>query len=327
MPDSPASPTSTGEQGSGPHRIGFAECPACGSEQAEPRFHATDPLSGLRFPLVDCSACGLTYLEQTESARSLGSFYARDYYGKRHAAFGGLAMSLRARALGSPAPGSRLLDYGCGSGEFLEATARAGWQAEGMEQSGAPILKTSGHAAHMPVHDAANLPDLEAATYDAVTMWHCLEHVENPADLLHELHRVTTPEGRILVEVPNFGGWHAALGGPDWFHLDVPRHLLHFRRDSLEKLLVECGFEPLRWSTFSAEFDAFGTLQSLLNKRCSRPNSLFQRLIGQPFENDAKDLAMSLALLLPLGIVAGAVSAVAPLFSGGGVLRVLARKG
>jgi hypothetical protein len=128
-----------------------------------------------------------------------------------------------------------------------------------------------------------------------------------------------------VVEVPNFGSWQARIGGPDWFHIDVPRHLLHFNRRSLESLLQRSGFVAERCQTFSLEYDAFGLTQTILNKACAQPNYLFQRLIGRPTNGARRDRMVSYTLGVPVALLSTVVSLAAPAFGQGGVLRIVAR--
>ena len=122
------------------------------------------------------------------------------------------------------------------------------------------------------------------------------------------MRRLLKPGGVVLIEVPNFGGWEGRLGGPAWFHLDLPRHLFHFEEPSLARLLQQHGFEARRWETFSLEYGAFGFAQTVLNRVCSRPNHLFQTLIrrGSSTVSSRKDTMVSivgLPTLLAVGMV------------------------
>ena len=83
------------------------------------------------------------------------------------------------------------------------------------------------------------------------------------------------------MSVPNFGSPEARAAGPGWFHLDVPRHLVHFTHGTLDSSLRSAGFEPLESSWFAPEFDAFSFVQSTLNRLGFRQNALYDVLRGQ----------------------------------------------
>jgi SAM-dependent methyltransferase len=299
-------------------------CPACGNDESRPRFEATDPLSNDAFQLVTCTVCGLSYVNPRPSGAVLDAYYASFYYGNRHPALKDQFMDLRARKIGPPQDDLPVLDLGCGSGDFLLACRRKGWNILGVEQPEAPAVNRLGDLG-ITVIAPEEMASIESNSINTVTAWHVLEHLSEPQATLTEVRRILKPGGRFVIEVPNFDSWQARLCGPDWFHVDVPRHLLHFDRRSLNTLLEESNFVPEKWSTFSLEYDVFSLTQSFLNKVCTTPNHLFQLLIDHPTARPVRDTLLSLALVAPVAAISLAVSLVAPLSSNGGVLRVVAR--
>ena len=300
-------------------------CPGCGSERRTPLLVGRDPISLDAFPVVRCSECQLAYLSPRPNAERLAAYYPSRYFGARHPIFKKQLMALRTRELGRPIPGARLLDIGCGYGDFILACKQRGWEVVGAEQAASPIFDRREELGLdiVTVEDLAELPD---ASFDVITLWHVFEHLADPRALLREIRRLLKVGGRLLIEVPNFGGWHGRFGGAAWHHLDVPRHLLHFSRTTLTEMLASQQFVPERWSTFSIEYDAFGTAQTWLNWICRRPNHLYQMLIGQPTGGTRRDTVLTMLLIIPASVVAGIFSIVAAIFGQGGVLRVIARK-
>jgi 2-polyprenyl-3-methyl-5-hydroxy-6-metoxy-1,4-benzoquinol methylase len=303
----------------------LVDCPHCGAGQGGRMFHAADPLSSDRFEVRRCPTCRLTYVSPRPDPSHLAAYYPDGYFGKRHPFLKDFFMDLRVRTLPPRPEGGRILDIGCGRGDFLMACRRRGWDVAGVEQAGAPIMELRA-ALGLEVVSTDELQLLPDASFDVVTMWHVFEHMAVPRRTLSEAHRLLKPGGSLVIEVPNFGSWQARIGPKHWFHLDVPRHLLHFERDTLSTMLMSEKFVPQSWGTFSAEYDTFGMLQSILNRICQTPNWLFQLLIGRRWAAPASDAAASLLLAVPLGIVAAVVSAIAPAFGQGGVLRVVAEK-
>ena len=304
--------------------LSLTACPVCHSDERRPRFEARDPLSNDAFQLVTCTQCGLTYVNPRPDGEQLDAYYASFYYGNRHPALKDTFMNLRARKIGSPDDDLPVLDLGCGSGDFLLACRRRGWETIGVEQPQAPAVQRLGELG-IRVVSPDEMESIESNSINTVTAWHVLEHLPEPRATFDQVHRILKPGGRFVIEVPNFGSWQAKLGGPDWFHVDVPRHLLHFDRSSLGVLLDEAHFTAERWSTFSLEYDIFSLTQSLLNKVCHTPNHLFQLLIDHPTAKPVRDTLLSLALVAPAMAFATALSLVAPLSGQGGVLRVIAR--
>jgi SAM-dependent methyltransferase len=94
-------------------------------------------------------------------------------------------------------------------------------------------------------------------------MFHVLEHLDHPDCYLREAHRLLRPGGRLIVQVPNASSWQFALLGAAWNGVDTPRHIHLFRDSDLEKLLVKCGFTPLRKKYFSWRDNPAGLATSL----------------------------------------------------------------
>ncbi|MCP5116768.1 MAG: class I SAM-dependent methyltransferase, partial [bacterium] len=85
----------------------------------------------------------------------------------------------------------------------------------------------------------------------AVTMFHVLEHLYDPAAYLKSAHSLLHADGRLFIQVPNAACWQFLLLGEKWRGLEVPRHLWNFRTKDLEVLLDRCGFEIVRTKHFS----------------------------------------------------------------------------
>lgn len=300
-------------------------CPVCRESDSKPQFVGRDPLSGDAFKVVRCAACGMAYVNPQPSSDVLAGYYPSKYYGARHPFFKDAFMALRAAKLGPPPPGGRVLDIGCGRADFLLACRKKGWDVAGIEQAESPVMAMRDEL-RIDIKPPEGLRDFPDASFDAVTLWHVLEHMADPRDVLTQAHRLLGDRGRLVVEVPNFGSWQAWVGPEIWYHLDVPRHLLHFEKGTLARLLETCGYRPVRWSTFSLEYDVFGMGQTLINRACEQPNYLFQKLIGQPVAAGLRDKLVTLGLTLPAFVAAGIASLAAPLFGQGGVLRVIADK-
>lgn len=89
-------------------------------------------------------------------------------------------------------------------------------------------------------------PTLESipplAQFDLITMWHVLEHMPQPHDTLKQLFARAAPNALLIIAVPDRESWDAHHYGNDWAAYDVPRHLSHFRRQDIGRLLHEHGF-------------------------------------------------------------------------------------
>jgi 2-polyprenyl-3-methyl-5-hydroxy-6-metoxy-1,4-benzoquinol methylase len=156
---------------------------------------------------------------------------------------------------GSTAKGpGRLLDVGCGTGEFLFAMKRVGWQVEGIERE-KEAAEWGAKAWGVPVH-AGDLGSFQTGgQFDVITMWHVLEHLYDPGEAFGRLKDLLSPDGFLLVAVPNIGGVDAMIYREHWIALDLPRHVNHFSTGALARLFSLCGFEP--FLRRQLPFDAF----------------------------------------------------------------------
>lgn len=141
----------------------------------------------------------------------------------------------------APAPG-RLLDVGCGSGAFVAAAARAGYDAEGHDL--APKVAAAAAARwSLPVH-GGELRDLaaeRAGAYDVVTLWDALEHAVSPPALLADVARLLAPGGRVVVLSPNSNGVSARTRRGRWWAFGPNDHLVLFSGDALTGALRDAG--------------------------------------------------------------------------------------
>ncbi len=139
--------------------------------------------------------------------------------------------------------GARVLDVGCGSGHGVAALRAAGVDAHGLEpDEGAVALA---RRAGLDTVTVGTLDDtgLEPGAWDLVRFWHTLEHTPSPSRTLeHALHGLR-PGGHVVIGVPNIDAAGRIAFGSDWDGLELPRHLHHFTRASLGRMLGHVGFE------------------------------------------------------------------------------------
>lgn len=254
-------------------------------------FPARDFITGHDFTVAHCAECGFAVTTPPPTGEAIASYYPEGYYGAVEQrrfpqiveTLQNALYTLRVReveAVAKSGPG-RVLDVGCGRGVLLQEFRRRGWEVQGTELS-EQAASYAQQSLNIPVK-IGSLETLQfpANHFDAVTLWHVLEHVENPRALLAEINRILKPDGVLLVAVPNFGSVEARVSKDKWFHLDVPRHLTHFSAETLEKALHESGFEVRHKSGFAPEYDFFSFVQSALNVCCLRHNLLYDLLRGK----------------------------------------------
>jgi SAM-dependent methyltransferase len=235
----------------------------CGAAEWTPVVRAEDPDAAPprpAFTVVRCRTCGLCVTNPRPTAEAIGKFYAADYKpyqiarpkksrwgdfkNKRPAWFSLLPRNYE-RGDFPPLGRKRVLDFGCGGGAFLLRMQERGWNAVGLDFSEATVERLRAELGLNVLAGTLPHPDLPPGSFDLVTLWHSLEHVHQPLDVLCEVHRLLTPGGRILVALPNLDSLSFRWFGPDWFGLDVPRHLTHFTPATLRKMLEKAGFRVL----------------------------------------------------------------------------------
>ena len=232
------------------------ECPTpcnlCGSSDVEVLGDRDRDGHPLRTTI--CRRCGLVWSNprpgEEEVRRYYSSEYRLDYKGHatpslRHVARSGRGALNRYRALAPyVAPGSRVLDAGAGGGEVVYVLRRLGFDASGLEPDehyarharealGAPVATGFVQDASFP-----------AGRFDAVTMYHALEHVEDPSAILSRLRGWIVEQGVLLIEVPNVEA--VCIAPAHRFHF---AHFYNFNRDTLEALGRKAGFEPVESTT------------------------------------------------------------------------------
>lgn len=220
-------------------------------------------------------------------------------------------------------PPARLLDVGAGRGRFVLAARAAGYEAAGIEPSlrGAAAAAAAGAPVRRVTLEQATI---EPGSVDAVTLWHVLEHLEEPGEALERIGRWMVPGAGLVVGVPNLASFQAQLGGERWFHLDVPRHLTHFTPLGLTRLLEESGFSVVRTHHLLLEHNPFGMWQTLLSRLTTHPSYVYNVLKrNAPLRSG--DLAISLAAI-PLSPLAAALELAAGLCRRGGTVAVLASR-
>jgi len=129
-----------------------------------------------------------------------------------------------------------ILDVGCGTGHFLNSCKKNGWQITGIEPD-ENARKIANKLTNNSVYDQDRLTQLNKSSFDVITLWHVLEHLP---DLEHQVQLyfdLLKPNGRLIIAVPNHKSYDANHYKDFWAAYDVPRHLWHFSRESINNLM------------------------------------------------------------------------------------------
>lgn len=150
--------------------------------------------------------------------------------------------------------GKTLLDFGCGTGDFLKIAKQNKWKASGVEPN-----DQARQIAHSKLDGLVFTPEqflkFETEHFDVITLWHVLEHVPDLKTHLTIFKRLLKPNGTLIIAVPNYKSYDAKIYKTYWAAFDVPRHLWHFSRASINKLMTLNNMEIIK--TYPMLFDAF----------------------------------------------------------------------
>ena len=230
------------------------KCPVCHSEEQTLFLRVRDHfLSGEDFNISHCTACGFRFVTPRPGADEIGRYYQSEEYISHDTGRKNLItriytiaryFSIRGkfRIVKSRLAGGKILDIGCGTGEFLRYCKSKGFSVTGVE----PNEKARSFARDqndIPVSDDLAGVFEKDETFDCITMWHVLEHVHELDLTLCRIRDMLTPGGTLIVAVPNSNSPDAAEYGSFWAAWDVPRHIYHFTYDSMVRLMGNYGFK------------------------------------------------------------------------------------
>lgn len=225
------------------------ECLWCGAGLDRSALH----LAGR----VVCGNCGCGTTDPLPDEASLDAAYRTYRPDGPRFAFGGEALLRRSRAtlanrIDRAAPSGRVLDVGAGDGNLIDALSALGRPSIGLERKPAR-------------DDILDLPVSEVeGEFAAIVFWHSLEHLPDPSGAIEAAHNLLVPGGLIFIAVPDLAGRQARIFGDRWLHLDLPRHLVHLRSDSLVEGLRRRGFVTEVTSGTRAGQNLIGWLDGLV---------------------------------------------------------------
>ncbi len=159
------------------------------------------------------------------------------------------------------------LDIGCGRGLTLYYLRKYfGFTRVAGTQIASAARQYAEQSLNLEVHGIDLLEDeWRGERFDLITMWHVLEHVLEPELYVRKIRTLLKPEGKLLIEVPNFNSWTRRFTGPYWLGLDLKYHLTFFTPESLKLLLERNGFTIRFMHAFSFEYSTFISVQSIIS--------------------------------------------------------------
>ncbi len=232
------------------HKVHYSLCPVCSSSSVSKIIRAKDhTVSGEEFQIFECADCTLRFTQDVPDNLGIGRYYKSENYISHSNTSKGLVntiyQAVRKRALVQKrkliesATGVRkghLLDVGSGTGSFAATMKNAGWNVMALEpDEQARTVGLRDH--HISIESSDRFNHLPSDTYDAITLWHVLEHVHDLQGYIRQFRKLLRSTGKLFVAVPNYTSFDAMVYGENWAAYDVPRHLYHFNPRSMQRLM------------------------------------------------------------------------------------------
>lgn len=248
----------------------FTHCALCGADDYTTLYPALDIKISLQwFPIVRCNSCGLVYTNPRPPEKNIKAYYGSKYYSYQ-------TFPANKESTEMANSGKKVLDVGCGSGNWLYHQRLLGHDVYGVEIDSGAV--TAGRRMELSIFQGRlTEAGFESEFFDYIRMNHVLEHVYSPLETLREVRRILKNDGTLFVEVHNFDSVESFLLRATWRQLEVPRHLWHFSPHTLEKLLREAGLRitQKKMKPFPDSFKAIGTY---LRCQYTTVRLIFQRL-------------------------------------------------
>lgn len=245
----------------------ISNCPVCNSDSFKSRLTCKDfTVSREDFSLVECQRCGFVFTNPRPDNAVLGNYYKSENYishsNTRKGFVSKLYHMVRSYTLGKKVDlisryvsRGTLLDYGCGTGMFLQECKKAGWKVLGVEPDAGAREVAAGMGLTV-VPDKAGIGNQHLQLkFDAITLWHVLEHVTDLDETLRFFKEQLNPGGVLIIAVPNHKSFDADHYKEFWAAYDVPRHLYHFEQKTIAELLGRFDFQlqqmhPMKFDSF-----------------------------------------------------------------------------
>jgi 2-polyprenyl-3-methyl-5-hydroxy-6-metoxy-1,4-benzoquinol methylase len=248
--------------------IHYTECPVCGSVSIQKVLDAKDyTVSHKVFAVWECGQCSLRFTQDIPDQSSIVPYYKSEEYISHTNTSKGLVNNLyqkvRNYTLGvkrklvirqTGVQKGTLLDLGCGTGAFVNEMHTHGWNVTGLEPD-ADARKLGEQLYQLQIQPADQLYQLAPAQFDAITLWHVLEHVHDLHAYIQQLKVLLKEKGKIFIAVPNYTSKDAAVYKACWAAYDVPRHLYHFSPAAVDQLIQRHGMQVEKYKPMW--FDSF----------------------------------------------------------------------
>lgn len=257
-------------------------CDLCGNKEFEFLFSGHDLMYNIKgdYSLYRCTECGLLFINPQPTEKEI----AKHYPPHKYYSLGGIMPSWKEKLLyvlyktfyskkGNPSlklvffpvfpllrfaeilPGGKILDVGCGVGNFLVLMKYFNMDCHGVEPGkfDEQLAKENNLEIKNCTFLEANYPD---NYFDVITLNHVFEHTNCPTETLKKLNRILKPGGTLIIAIPQSDCLAYKIFGQCWVQLDIPRHLFTFQEKTIKEYAKKTGFKikKIRYNSTSFQF-------------------------------------------------------------------------
>lgn len=256
-------------------------CKICLSGEAKFFFHSINKhgrhkQSNEKFAVFRCSKCGVLFLKEVK----VNSVYYRKYYGKDYykntvrndllnkilAFFSFVSVKKKEKFIlkyFNNLHKISILDVGCGDGKFLERLDQKKFDKYGLELNKEAIKICQKKEIFIYGGKLVDL-NFKNKKFDVISLWHSLEHIEDPIGVLRKIKRILSKKGILVIQTPNVDSFGFKFGKENWFHLDSPRHLFIYSKKAIGELCERTDFEifKIKNEFYDYPLDLFWSIRS-----------------------------------------------------------------
>ena len=237
-------------------RIHYNNCPVCNSTNIAAALQAKDnTVSKELFTIWQCGNCTLRFTQNIPDENDIGAYYQSSDYishsntnkgfiNKLYHAVRSVTLSSKKNLVEKYSGKSKgsLLDVGAGTGAFASTMQKNGWNVTALEPD-ATARANAEKDFNITLQPSENLFSLKDGSFDAITLWHVLEHVHDLHNYINKFYSLLKEDGVLIIAVPNYTSYDANEYESAWAAYDVPRHLYHFSPKSMKTLLGKHKFK------------------------------------------------------------------------------------
>lgn len=266
-------------------------CPICSSGKNKQFLSCKDfTVSQEVFNIVACEGCGFRFTSPRPSVEDIGRYYKSDNYISHSDTRKGVVNKLyhwvrsytlikKLQLVLKNSPRGKILDFGCGTGTFLETCKNNKWDVLGLEPDSTAREIAQQRCGQKIFEGIGSFDEaLPNEKIDVITLWHVLEHIHDLEEWFGFINRHLKSDGVLIVAVPNCSSFDAIKFSQFWAAYDLPRHLWHFTPRDIASLFKKHNYELIK--TNPMVFDSYYLTMLSQKNKCGKTNLLSSFLTG-----------------------------------------------